>query len=407
MKRILFVMLEIDSASGTCVMNDAVQLLENGWDVHILSYETKRKAPEGVRFEFVPRKLFQELENRTENPRWKKLFAGLYRLQVAFFSCLWPLNSLTYPGKLERAIRKQIDRNRYDVVVPVYTQLDPLIAVFRIKKRNPALKCVAYFIDSLSAGPTPRLLSEEGKIKKGLRWEARLCSAMDGVIFMESSRRHHERYSRLQPYYSKCVFLDIPALVMRHDGGGNDAPVKKDRFVAAYAGSMPLRIRDPEYAFRVLSRMKDIPLDIVFVGPEADEMKSVDTHGLDVRWVGRVPHEEVEKYMREADVLINIGNNVPGMVPSKVFEYIAVKKPILSFAPTDDEPSIPYLEKYGSACSVVGTDDFEENVQAVRAFLTDLPRERLSDADLERRFYNNLPRAFAEYIESAAREERD
>ena len=400
MKRILFVMLEIDSASGTCVMNDAVQLLENGWDVHILSYETKRKAPEGVCFEFVPRKLFQELENRTENPRWKKLFAGLYRLQVAFFSCLWPLNSLTYPGKLERAIRKQIDRNRYDVVVPVYTQLDPLIAVSRIKKRNPALKCVAYFLDSLSAGPTPRLLRREDKVRKGLRWEARLCSDLDGVIFMGSSRAHHERYSKGQAYYEKCVFLDIPALVTGRSGGASDTAPKTEGIVVTYVGSMPLRIRNPEYAFHILSKIKGIPLQIVFVGASAEEMKNVDTCGMDVRWIGRVPHEEAERYIREADVLLNIGNNVPGMVPSKVFEYIATKKPILSFAPSQDEPSIPYLDKYGMACTVVSTDSLEENVKAVQTFLTDLPEEKLSDADLESLFYKNTPRAFREYIES-------
>ena len=50
--------------------------------------------------------------------------------------------------------------------------------------------------------------------------------------------------------------------------------------------------------------------------------------------------------MLEADVLINIGSSVDTMVPSKIFEYMATGKPIISFFRHDTEPSIHYLGHY-------------------------------------------------------------
>ena len=46
--------------------------------------------------------------------------------------------------------------------------------------------------------------------------------------------------------------------------------------------------------------------------------------------MGRVSHTVAIQYMSEADFLLNIGNSISSMVPSKIFEYISTGKPIIS-----------------------------------------------------------------------------
>lgn len=403
MKSILFIMLEIESASGRCVINDAIELANNNWRVDILSYDTKNDLIEddNIHFYGISPKLFWGLSKNASNNIFRKLFGFLYKIQVAIHLFVWPVNSPIFTLKLQKKIQKMINANAYDVIVPVYTQIDPLLAMYKIKKKRPDIKCIAYYLDSLSAGPTHRLMSEGRKIIKGIKWENMFGQTMDSVIYMESSHKHHEKYSKHLDYYKKCVYLDIPSFVMKEMDNSSNRE-RLDKLVMTYVGSMPLRIRNPEYAFYILSKISSPKFFIQFVGPEESEMEKVNTYGLDVKWIGKVSHESAEMFMRDSDVLINIGNNVAGMVPSKLFEYIATNKPILSFAPSSTEPSIPYLEMYDLACNIINSDDERENVMKASSFLKNLPDKRYSKEELESIYYKNTPKAFSDYIESKA-----
>ena len=48
--------------------------------------------------------------------------------------------------------------------------------------------------------------------------------------------------------------------------------------------------------------------------------------------VGKVTKEKALQYLWQADVLVNIGNRVENMLPSKVLEYISTGKPVLNIA---------------------------------------------------------------------------
>jgi glycosyltransferase involved in cell wall biosynthesis len=57
-----------------------------------------------------------------------------------------------------------------------------------------------------------------------------------------------------------------------------------------------------------------------------------------IRLHGLRPREEVQAAMREADILLNIGNTTDFQLPSKAVEYLAAGKPILNLSYTDDDP---------------------------------------------------------------------
>ena len=107
--------------------------------------------------------------------------------------------------------------------------------------------------------------------------------------------------------------------------------------------------RNPENLWRNLSELlNDIPglkhdLKLKLVGVVSESvLESLKKYNLDnytvlVPYVG---HEDAKKFQRRSQVLLLLENNSPeyrGIIPGKLFEYMAAKRPILAIGPKDWE----------------------------------------------------------------------
>ena len=403
MKKILFVMLEIDSASGICTKNVTERMSNDGWTVEILSYPTDKTVNDNVHFIGIRPKINIWMQQvMGPNSKLGRIFAIAYKLQVAVTTFIWPWNAPFFSYKLYKLLCKLHEHRQYDVVVVVYTQIDPLIAGSYFKKLFPNVKVISYFLDSLSGGPRPKLLSEKQKIKKGIAWEKKLLKNMDAVVYMESSMHHHLKYSSKFEYFKKVFFLDVPMLKidrLENETTQENAKNTRNTIVITYVGTLPNSIRNPEYAFKLLSEIRNINWQLNIVGEGRYKEKEFNTCGISINWLGKMPHEKALEFLKRSDVLLNIGNIVEGMVPSKIFEYISYRKAILSFAPNYKEASIPYIKKYPAGCVILESDNFLYNKEKLNNFLTNLPKCTLSDDELKKLYYKNTPECFEEFID--------
>jgi hypothetical protein len=57
--------------------------------------------------------------------------------------------------------------------------------------------------------------------------------------------------------------------------------------------------------------------------------------------------------MREADVLVNIGNVTPFELPSKLVEYVSIGKPILNIVRSENDSSVEFLEAYPGSMNLM------------------------------------------------------
>ena len=262
-------------------------------------------------------------------------------------------------------------------------------------RKNNVFLYIPYFLDSLSGGSTPFLFNKKTKIKKGCKWEKRLLSNSDGYVVMKSSERHHINYSSDCPHYSKIKVLDIPLIT---DNIIDNYQTDNNKTVFTYIGSLPLKIRNPFYGLDLLSRLKNIEIRMVGPIPDSDTYKEF-CKSHDIILLGPKNHLEINDLVKDTDILINFGNNIKEMVPSKIFEYISYLKPILSFAPIEDEPSIPYLEKYPLSCVIHEEDPIDANMMAIKRFMSNKKNISISKELIQNTFYNNTPAAFADYID--------
>jgi glycosyltransferase involved in cell wall biosynthesis len=150
----------------------------------------------------------------------------------------------------------------------------------------------------------------------------------------------------------------------------NQSEVPLDlNFTFSHIGSL-LSGRDPKNLWQVLGELAaENPnfsrnLKIKLVGAVSDEVVlSMKEFGLGIHLEisGYVPHNEALKIQQSAQVLLLIeidSEETKGIIPGKLFEYMAAKRPILAVGPT--EWDVEKILKETSAGSCFNYDEREK-----------------------------------------------
>lgn len=411
----LFIVTESESANGICTKAVMKQLAAEHEVYCITNREwgmPEQFAEDGITFCTVKPRLVYRISSmltRRELPlRQRKILQKLNRVldrgKLVLSLGIWPLLSPAYARRIEKVARKLCRDTNIDCIIPIYTQIDTLIAASRIKKTNKDIFYIPYFLDSLSGGYGLRVFTPEQTRNRALAWERRLLPNADWIIAMESSRAHHAQYSASENYYDRILFYDLPLL--RTELPAPAAPLfSSQNCNIVYVGTLPSGIRSPEYILKVFQYLKGARYQLYFVGTsDCAELNEAAQKDPRIHVVGRCSHEAAMQYEMQADILVNIGNTNPYMTPSKIFEYMSFGKPILSAVAVDREPSRHYLEKYPQALILDERErDYEKAAESVCKMIARSAAEPVDLAGVHEVFYKNTPGAMADFLEKLDR----
>lgn len=412
----LFIVTESESANGICAKKVMQSLAERGHEVFCI---TNREygmdhtfVSGGVSYVAIKQRFVMSIDSYLRHAKpsslkkriLKAVFKILNKLKLmsAYFS--WPLISPSYCRRYCREALRLVKEHDIDCIVPIYKQIDPLIAGSMIKKRMPEKVVIPVLFDALSGGSGPRIFSEKKMIKRGLRWEKKVLYNADAVVAMESSREHYERYKEKCGFYSRLSFLDIP-LISRPEPSLAAAPdvFENGKINLLFVGTIVEHIRNPKKLFEVFLNIKndDLRLNIVGTNDCPELMKAAASTDSRVKLIPFMSHGEVTALMDKADVLVNIGNNTPSLVPSKIFEYMSKGKPIISTAPIDNEPSARYLDRYRLAFVLYENRlDCDKASKELEAFILEGIKDSVPFEETKKEFYLNTPEAFCDFLQN-------
>lgn len=118
-----------------------------------------------------------------------------------------------------------------------------------------------------------------------------------------------------------------------------------EKFTISHIGSL-LSGRNPDGLWKVLSELsnehedfrKAFQLQIIGVVSE-DVLAGIERHGLkaNTRVLGYVDHEKAMEYQNRSQVLLLVeidSEKTRGIIPGKLFEYLAARRPIVALGPT-------------------------------------------------------------------------
>ncbi|HCC36063.1 MAG TPA: hypothetical protein DEQ02_10755 [Ruminococcaceae bacterium] len=413
MRKILILLGSEWSPGSICVNAVIGELIDRGYEVHCVVNRLEGPAERNI-YGAVIHKILPPLGVRFS--QWKlthpgktakflhRLVSFLRRIKLLMLLPVWPLGFPLYSRRFLKEAEKLHRRFSFDLILSVYSPFETLLAGHRFKKRHPEVLFVPYMLDALSASGVPRFMSEQATVKKGLAWEHRLFSNADRIVIMESMTGHYERFAANEAYYERLITLGIPLLLRPFENGAESSPILlPGKINLVYTGSIPYNIRKPEYFLEIFSLLKipDCVLTIIGYCTNPKVLRqSKDRSKNPIRIFDPVSHSEILDVLANADIFVNIGNNTPHMIPSKIFEYMSYGKPIISTCPIPDEPCIPYLRQYPLALLL--SEDFSQTERDARAadlFISGSLGKTTEFDALSSKMYKNTPQAFADVID--------
>ncbi|MBI3135579.1 MAG: glycosyltransferase family 4 protein [Bacteroidetes bacterium] len=182
-------------------------------------------------------------------------------------------------------------------------------------------------------------------LKKDARYERSVLEQATGIITVSEGLK--------ELFAAKSAAVDPDKIYVIPNGydtsdfeGIVPEPKKADEWVISYVGNLSDNYRLETLAKALAKLSRDyaaVKIRLILVG-------QVSAHILDlfkaekieanVTLMGYVPHKQAVAYMKQADALFLVIPDVPnnrGILTGKLFEYLAVKKPVVFVGPTDGD----------------------------------------------------------------------
>ena len=215
--------------------------------------------------------------------------------------------------------------------------------------------------------------------------ERRVFARADAIAVTHEGTR--ARYAALFPEAAGKIRV-IPPLLPERTSATVALAFPCDALNLAYVGSFYAGIRAPDGLAAVISRLlerfprwRDRLRLHLFGAVEAAAARFAGLPEGTLVIHGAVDHATAAAAMRAADVLVNVGNATAHQLPSKLVEYVATGRPVVSVACRDDDTSARFLADYPLACTLLPCrEGVDEAAARLDAFLGTQGRARLAPA---------------------------
>lgn len=297
------------------------------------------------------------------------------------------------PGKIQREIQKACKERSFDLIV---VGSNPFFLALGVAKAHCGLRKIWYQMDPHSDNGMIR----SKKVNRERKAEAFVFEHMDRIFVQPNS--YDAIVSRLQKEVAEKVSptkfpLVNPNIVVLPD----KSRFENDTINCVYAGALMLPIRRPEYMFKLFSLFKNKTIHLyVWCGnlTEGRKNEMISMMPSNVTYCGTLPQNEMQSVLAGADFLVSLGNTVTNQLPSKLLDYISLKKPILNIYKVNNCPTLEILEKYPLSISVSEAEDVEKTAEKMERFIVD-NIEKTADANqISTDYRDYLPEVVAEYV---------
>lgn len=285
-----------------------------------------------------------------------KSFSRLYT-EAMYIDCL------NYDS-IVNSIKKQ--NVTYDAVVAFSYPFALHVIAKEIVENKLAKKWFAIFLDPFVFNYCLR----PRRIEKRKKTAQKVLSSADKIFMVRGIKKEDLKNGYSPDYHKKVVEIEMPNLTNKNIDC-NERKEKNKETILTFAGLFYKNIRNPEKMLDILSQMpNNIKVKILGRGCYKilkKKSKLFINNNLEI--LGQVPYDECIKTLNSSNILVNLGNTIPNQTPSKVFEYIAIGKPIINFYFNEEDTSLYYLKKYPKCFNInlnnYSANDIEELIEFI------------------------------------------
>lgn len=181
------------------------------------------------------------------------------------------------------------------------------------------------------------------------------CAVMTHARYAITTRAllaQYQQHPSYQPLCHKMIALDFPTFCQKQ-WQEQIAPAfafEKEYINVLFCGTIDDDFRSPAYFLETCASLfETVPtLRLYFLGSIMSEVLSTfATRYPEHIFLHPVVESDIANAtIAQADMLLNIGNSITNMMPSKIFDYFATGKPIINVQKIEHCPANPYFAQY-------------------------------------------------------------
>ena len=289
----------------------------------------------------------------------------------------------SFRKEYEHALRHLLKKQHFDCIIGVSIPTESLTSLLYIKTDIPF---IAYKLDPWSTH------FELVGIEEEKQNEQKVDAAASAIVVTDLIRKDYPADTS-PAILEKLHVLNFPNIVPYQ---AFDKPVTfmgSEAIHCVFTGRLYSDIRNPKYTFELFKMLEQNNIILHIYGRQMGEQNCIpDVLPANIIFHGEVDSDTALNCMQSADILVNIGNTVLNMMPSKLLTYISTGKPILNIIKDPACPTVPYMEKYPLALNILETErPTEEDVSRARNFILHSKGKQIPFAEIEQRYYDCTP----------------
>lgn len=353
-------------------------------------------------------------------PNNKKLVSSFINLLIKFPAKLihdifwkkiyWPDYACHWIGPATKKAIELTSKFHYDAIITVSDPFSSHMVGLELKEITKSLHWLVDIGDPFCFRHDTPTNNHMFYRKLNYRVEESLFKAADKISVTTESTK--AKYAELFRDTAEKIAV-IPPVMNETCISKNDTRVlpDNDRIKLVFVGTLYKAIRSPQFLLRLFNELGQTCLkdkvELHFFGGYNDckdiFKPFIKSHSEKLYLHGLVERERVMQAMKEADILINIGNDNPYQLPSKVVEYAWLGKPVVNIHRLENDSSKSFLSDYPAILNI--HDDGRKNIfsqtDRLKAFIESLPydvepefleswQERYEVATISRMYENCL-----------------
>ena len=295
-----------------------------------------------------------------------------YMLSHPFSSALLALRYSPFADSGRRAqiyakkVRDLVAKEKFDVVIPVYMPFPE--AMHAAKALKGIVPICLYQAD-------PWGLHREEKWAKDadlhIQQETELFALADHVITTPALYRQYLTHESYKPFADKLTPLNFPNIRPPQQSDAQSVfDFDKDSINLLFCGLLEDEYRSPELFLQTAEQLiqSGMPLKIHFLGTSTSRSLEpfIKKYPQNILHHQAVSLDRAIATMEKADILLNISNTLDNQVPSKIFDYFSLGRPVLNVQKIDSCPSREYFDRYPLGFTL---SDRSPDAVAMKAFL--------------------------------------
>ena len=285
-----------------------------------------------------------------ENARSSARKSFMFKNPFMFGLLGYRYSPLYKPSKRAQLFGKRVKdfvlKEKIDIVCPVYMPFGE--AMYTAKELDGKVPVCLYQTDPWGLHRLPEFAKDEAD---HIQQETALYAQASHIITTPALYRLYLKDSRYMPYTDKMTPLNFPNIRPAQKSCAESVfSFDSDYINLLFCGLLEDEYRSPKTFLQSVCSMidKGRKIKVYFLGTST----SRDLQQFCADYPQNFIHHEAVSFdravatMEKADFLLNISNTLDNMVPSKIFDYFSLGKPVVNVQKIENCPSREYFDRY-------------------------------------------------------------